>query len=252
MEASVPLSSQPAGQTFSSFAAVGNSGRRILVVSPHLDDAVFGCGDALAKHPGSTVVTVFAGGPTVWQEMTPWDSAAGFLSGENALARRREEDRAALLHLGARPVWLPFWDSQYRQSTTAEEIRVLLASTIAEVRPDAAIIPLGLWHSDHRLAHEAAVRLVSRFPEIEWLAYEDAIYRRFPDAGKAARHEELRRQGIEPTWLSPGEPASETKRRSLSCYRSQLRALSSPGRPGWLDAIEPEIYWALRPGAKAS
>ena len=36
---------------------------RVVVVSPHLDDAVLGCGRFLAVHPGATVVTVFAGNP---------------------------------------------------------------------------------------------------------------------------------------------------------------------------------------------
>ncbi len=47
---------------------------RVVVVSPHLDDAVLGCGQLLAAWPGATVVTVFAGKPAVYP--TPqreWD-----------------------------------------------------------------------------------------------------------------------------------------------------------------------------------
>lgn len=36
---------------------------RLLVVSPHLDDAVLSCGCWLASRPGAAVVTVFAGRP---------------------------------------------------------------------------------------------------------------------------------------------------------------------------------------------
>jgi len=35
------------------------------------------------------------------------------------------------------------------------------------------------------------------------------------------------------------------KRRAIHCYRSQLRGLSSAGRPGHLDAFKPERYWPL-------
>ena len=34
---------------------------RVVIVSPHLDDAVLGCGNFMAAHPGAVVVTVFAG-----------------------------------------------------------------------------------------------------------------------------------------------------------------------------------------------
>ena len=34
---------------------------RVVIVSPHLDDAVLGCANFMAAHPGATVVT--ASGP---------------------------------------------------------------------------------------------------------------------------------------------------------------------------------------------
>ena len=36
---------------------------RVVIVSPHLDDAVLGCANFMAAHRGATVVTVFAGNP---------------------------------------------------------------------------------------------------------------------------------------------------------------------------------------------
>ena len=33
---------------------------RVVMISPHLDDAVLGCGRFMAVHPGCTVITVFA------------------------------------------------------------------------------------------------------------------------------------------------------------------------------------------------
>jgi LmbE family N-acetylglucosaminyl deacetylase len=224
----------------------GHAGRRILVVSPHLDDAVFGCGDAILASPGATVVTVFAGGPEIWDLPTSWDEASGFGPGENAVARRRNEDSEALQQLGARPVWLPFWDRQYGNPPPAEEIQARLAQALRENAPHAVYIPLGLWHSDHRLTHEAASALLPSFPTTEWWAYEDAIYRRFADSGLDARQDWMRQRGLGLTRVASGQPASEAKRRGIACYRSQLRALATPGRPGWSDALEPEVYWALR------
>jgi hypothetical protein len=43
---------------------------RLLVVSPHLDDAVFGCGELIASRPGATVARLFAGPPASYGEPT--------------------------------------------------------------------------------------------------------------------------------------------------------------------------------------
>jgi hypothetical protein len=82
---------------------------------------------------------------------------------------------------------------------------------------------------------------------VPWLAYEDAIYRVFPESGLDARRGWLRERGLDAVALAPGPPASPLKRRSIECYRSQTRALGGPLGPGWGDALEPERYWRLRP-----
>ena len=52
---------------------------RIVVISPHLDDAVLGCGRLMARHPGATVVSVYTGAPSAYPDpMTHWDTIAGF------------------------------------------------------------------------------------------------------------------------------------------------------------------------------
>jgi LmbE family N-acetylglucosaminyl deacetylase len=89
---------------------------RLIVVSPHLDDAVLGCGHLLAQRPGAVVITVFAGRPPRRERVTPWDAAAGFGPGDDVVGARRMEDRRALGALGARPLWLPFLDAQYGPS----------------------------------------------------------------------------------------------------------------------------------------
>ena len=125
----------------------------VLVVSPHCDDAVFSCGDFLIAHPCATVVTVFAGRPPVGSALTPWDAASGFRPNDDVIAARRSEDRSALTLLGATPLWLEFRDAQYGPSPDAAEIGSTLAALIAKLRPRTLVLPLGLFHSDHDLAH---------------------------------------------------------------------------------------------------
>ena len=217
----------------------------LLVISPHLDDAVFGCADAIVAYPGAVVATVFAGEREACGEATPWDTASGFGPHDNAVACRRGEDRAALRVLEAHPCWLPFLDRQYASPPSAEEIRQALDAALACVDPEVVMLPLGLWHDDHRLTHDAAIPLVRAHRHLAWVAYEDAIYRRFHDGGLEERLAGLRAAGIRPAQLGPGLPASELKRRSVTCYRSQLRALTGDGRRGADDALEPEGHWAL-------
>lgn len=220
---------------------------RTVIISPHLDDAVFGCGDVMADNPGARVVTIFSGRPPRYDVPTDWDTAAGFAAGDDVIGRRRREDRGALRVLRASPTWLEFLDRQYGPAPEIDRIVDTLRAVVERLRPANVIVPLGLWHDDHRLAHAVCRRLIPFWPSIGWLAYADAIYRRFRDSGLAHRLAELRADGIRPVAVGVARPASPRKRASVACYGSQLRALGSPGRPGSADALEPEWLWRLVP-----
>jgi LmbE family N-acetylglucosaminyl deacetylase len=216
---------------------------RLVVVSPHLDDGVLGCSAMLAQHPGAVVVTVFAGRPPASTPLPPWDEAAGFRPGDDVVGARRAEDRAALDILGAKPVWLSFLDSQYGSTPSVDAIVPVLESALTEAAPVAVCIPLGLFHSDHVLTHAATLRVMARHTHWRWLAYEEPMYRRVPGA-LDDRLASLRSTGIGATLLQPAAPPAQ-KPRAIACYASQLRALGTPGRPGFADALAPERYWAL-------
>lgn len=225
------------------------AGRRLAVISPHLDDAVLGCAELIAANPGATVVTVFAGRPPGNPELTSWDARAGFAAGDDVAAARRDEDRAALRELGAHPVWLDFPDTQYGETPTVEAVAKALDGALDQIRPDAVAIPLGLFHSDHRLTSDAAVWVMQSRPGSRWLAYADAIYRRVPEL-LDERLGSLAERGVEPVSAGQsGGPASELKRRAAACYTSQLRALAVSWDGGHADAFEPEDYWTLAVGA---
>jgi LmbE family N-acetylglucosaminyl deacetylase len=219
----------------------------MVVVSPHCDDAALGCGDLLLAHPGTLVVTVCAGRPPAGSPLASWDADAGFGPGDDVMAARRAEDAAALALLDARPRWLDFCDAQYRAPAPVAAVAGVLRPLLDRAGATTVLVPLGLFHDDHRLAH-AAGRLAAAGRRL--LAYEDALYRRYRgllDARLAA----LRADGVamRPTRLAPERPASARKRAAIACYRSQLRALHTPGRPGHEDALAPERVWELGPCA---
>jgi len=218
----------------------------IAAVSPHLDDAVLGCGALLAAHPGAVVITALAGGPPSWDTVTPWDAACGFAPGEDVIAARRAEDREALHHLGASPLWLDHRDAQYGGPPTLDELRRDLEQTLSTLGPDRLLIPLGLFHSDHLAVAEASIPLVRSLSSVTVHAYEDVPYRGL--AGLVPRAlSRLAEHGIraERVSLPVPEEALERKRRAVHCYRSQLRGLSTEGRAGFEDAFRPEGHWRL-------
>jgi LmbE family N-acetylglucosaminyl deacetylase len=215
----------------------------LVAVSPHLDDAVLGCGELLAAAAGATVVTVFAGRPPARTPAPPWDRAAGFVDGDDVIGARRAEDRAALERLRATPIWLELLDAQYGTSPPAGAVAAVLERALVDATPATVCLPLGLFHSDHALAHAAGLTLVARHADWRWLAYEEPMYRRVPGA-LDARLDALRAAGLVPVPLH-GAPASSRKREAIACYGSQLRALATAGRPGYADALAPERYWQL-------
>jgi LmbE family N-acetylglucosaminyl deacetylase len=210
-----------------------------LLVSPHLDDAVFSCGDWLAAHPGSLVVTVFAGAPHGLLRPTPWDAASGFTDARQAVAARRSEDRAALATLAAGAIWLDFLDSQYQDSPSLDALREALDGMLERTSPGIVLFPAGLFHSDHALVHEAMLAPCRAQPQRRWIMYEDALYRR--GAGCLQRRlAALLAAGFAATPIAAPAAAAGPKRAALACYRSQLRALGQPA-----DLVAPEGYWRL-------
>lgn len=220
---------------------------RLLFISPHLDDAVFGCGRTLASVRDALVVTVFAGRPADGAPLTEWDRASGFAPGDDVVGLRRDEDRRALELLGAQPHWLEFRDDQYGDTAAPAEIAAHLGALLRDWDPAAVFMPLGLFHADHHRARDAALVLCGRHRAPAWYAYEEAFYRLIPGL-RAEALARLRTAGLSPEARAFAETqqAAARKRRAVACYGSQLRALATPGRPGSGDLERAETYWLLR------
>jgi LmbE family N-acetylglucosaminyl deacetylase len=225
---------------------------RIVVVSPHLDDAVLGCGRLLAAHPGATVITLYAGAPATYPDPpTPWDTVAGFGPGDDVLAARKEEDRAALAELGATPVWLDFVEHQYldRPDWVGPEQTVdTLEAAVRAVEPTAVFVPFGLANPDHTATHDAARLVRDRIPELPWYCYEDMGYQFIPGL-LAWRVAQLFKAEVWPTPVAPPVAADgEAKAAAFAHYRSQIRALEADWQlSAKLAAPASEQFWRLAP-----
>lgn len=94
----------------------GLDGAAVLVLSPHLDDALFSVHTFIrTAHP--EVWTVFAGSPD-GPGVTDWDRGCGFEDSRELMAARRQEDLAAFAHVPGATV--RHLDMQERAYTTSE------------------------------------------------------------------------------------------------------------------------------------
>jgi LmbE family N-acetylglucosaminyl deacetylase len=227
---------------------------RVVVVSPHLDDAALGAAHLLSSHPGSTVVTVLAGRPPAYPDpVSEWDAAGGFTTGDDVVAVRREEDRAAMASLGAHPVWLEFADHQYLaadERPARGDVAAALAEAVHRADATSVFLPMGLANPDHVLTHDAGLEardaLGTEGGGPSWFCYEDGGYTHLPGL-LAWRVAKLFRSGLWPTpAIVPVVPDGAAKRAAIECYRSQVAPLRRDHLLAErLEANVPEQYWRL-------
>ncbi|CAP42734.1 PIG-L deacetylase family protein [Bordetella petrii] len=218
---------------------------RLVVISPHFDDAVFSCGEWLAARPGGTVLTVYSGVPSHTAPLPDWDRRCGFERADQAVMARHEENRAAMAVLGARGLGLGLLDDQYQgPANEAGRITGMLAAALTTLRPAVILAPLGLFHRDHLRVSDAALTVWRLFSTLgsSWLMYEEALYRRKPGLVQQ-RLADLQAQHVRATPQAGPRPGGDHKLRAVAAYASQLDALGLT--PGQGDDAAPECYWRL-------
>jgi LmbE family N-acetylglucosaminyl deacetylase len=221
---------------------------RWLVISPHLDDAVFGCGRLLAQAPGSIVATVFAGIPPRAMPTPPWDRDAGFNSAHEAVQARRAEDRHALSILRAEPHWLDFLDDQYECAVPDEALLDALRSLLDAHAQMGVLAPAGLFHRDHLRVQRAMLALLGEQPTTRrWFFYEEALYRcKEGLMEQRLAHWEAQGWTAQPAALVDEDATDGSalmKAQAVRAYRSQI-ALFRPDT--LLDLERAECYWRLQ------
>ncbi|MEU5264291.1 PIG-L family deacetylase [Amycolatopsis sp. NPDC021455] len=231
---------------------------RLLVISPHLNDAVlsFGAGLAQAKQDGAqvTVFTVFAGTAS-----PPYSSAATRLHGlwgltpdQDASLYRRKEDIAALGHLGVGHRHGRFLDSIYRRSADGQwlaenvagrqklrirssesdselfaEVKAEIEAVVDEFGPTLIVTCAAISnHIDNEITRDAAL-LVAREKDIPLRLWEDLPHATFI-SGVVELPEGFRAGA--PESGSVTAEAMTLKFQALKHYTSQLLMLDGPGK----------------------
>lgn len=215
----------------------------MLVISPHLDDAVFSCGALLAAQPGSVVLTLFAGLPDDPGLSTDWDRRCGFANAGEAMSRRLEEDDQSLHLLEARSERLSFLDAQYGDTPDLKALEEAIHEHLRRQHPHYLCAPMGLFHSDHLLAARAALAARLEYPDMDTYLYEDMPYRAKPGL-LSRRLCELCTSGLTltPAALTTRQTHARMKARALLAYASQLGGI---GDSGLADLGRPERLWSV-------
>ena len=176
---------------------------RSIFLSPHPDDAVLSCGgwiDQLAQHgERPIVITIFGGDRTTTAPLSDFARSlhARWQLGDDAPARRRDEDRAACDRLGCYLIHLPFADAVYRVEPVTrrtlydseeaifgemrdpemiDRVAEAVQARAGQVSNARLVVPLSAGqHVDHAIARSAAERLQDGL-----LYYEDYPYAEQP------------------------------------------------------------------------
>lgn len=172
-------------------------GSRLLVLAPHPDDEVFGCGGALARHAdaGACIRTIV---------LTDGRLAGGSLTADALVATREAESRAAAAALGTPAP--EFWRLPDRGLEYSEALIHKLSEAIGVHGADLVFAPsLYEAHPDHRALAMAAVEAVRRQGKgIRLAMYEISTPIPAPDV------------------LIDISPVIERKRLAMQCFNSQL------------------------------
>jgi LmbE family N-acetylglucosaminyl deacetylase len=222
---------------------------RVVVVSTHLDDAVFSLGATIAhvarRGADVEILTVFAGDPASTVPAAVWDVSSGFASEGEAAAARRAEDRAACAIVGARPVWLTFHDGQYRKPRDAAAVRGAVRQLVEGA--NAVLVPgYPLPPGDH--AWLAETLRATDLPAARSACYLEQPY----GLGLLAAGRD--RPPVSSLRWDPVPTSARdriAKWRALRAYRSQLAPLGLAGTGAGRAALARLLWSEKRSGGEA-
>lgn len=192
---------------------------KILLISPHFDDAVLSAGQFMAERPDCVVVTVFGGFPENPDTVhTPYDEKCGFKDALDAVSERRRENERATAILNAHKIDLDFPDGQYGVDVNAIEIAEVLQRIVDSGDYEAIYAPIGIGHPDHLRVSLAVLMLNTDLPITLW---EDLPIRVTEPELVPSRLNDIGLEYI-PNRTIQSKALIADKMRALTCYGSQI------------------------------
>eukprot|EP00667_Euglena_gracilis_P017348 EG_transcript_18248 len=221
---------------------VAGPGDTVLVVSPHLDDAMFSMGGYLHRCSAQKwVVNIFAGAPTT--RMTSWwDKYTGFRHSDESLTARGLEDKRAWLGWNVTVINFDFLDRIYQPNNDLQRAGIrqhltkVIAALKAQKRPLTVFGPAAQMnassHHDHIKVHTALLE-VAEEQQVRLLLYTDFPYAKHFMRRYGQRPSQylahLYRRPVRESVLHLSPEDMEAKMERSREYQSQVKAV-----PGFL------------------
>lgn len=226
---------------------------RVVVLSPHIDDAVLSCGAlirALRGRVSRLVVTICCGNPESAESDTRNPTRIRQRKGYASPAIRRREDIEAMHHLDCDFVHLGFADAIFRRSPTTgkliyrqsrqkwsrpnigdaahvEELYLVLRRLCHNMGSILLFSPMGIgYHVDHTISAMTALRLSNR--RVRLVFYEDFPYvvdQKIGSGDDDDPERALGRLSCAPLQRLYAPLDVRKQAKTLSFYSSQIRSL---------------------------
>ncbi len=230
-----------------------SSVERVVILSPHLDDAALSCGGllhALRDKVSTLVVSISCG--TVRVVAADGSCKVSSRKGHVSARTRRREDIAAMHSVNTGFVHLSFPDVIYRRSPLTggliyrnaretwvaprvddmghiEELFLVLRRLCLDLGRILLLSPMGIGHHvDHQIAAQVALRMAATNAGAELLFYEDFPYVANPRVGRGDPDDPpqaLHRLQRKPRQRFVVPVDTEAKMRLLQHYASQIGPL---------------------------
>jgi len=196
-------------------------GNSIVVISPHDDDGIIGCGgilhDLSQKHARTYVII-----------MTDGSLGYSSIQQKNSITRvRRREAESAYRLVGAKPFFLGFPDMNLKAFSSWQTVNgkdgayKKVLKSLREVRPRTVFIPNPIdWHPDHQASYDIGLSISNLAATPAVADFGDPIdlrdiffYKVWDKLAKVTHTHNLSRQ------------AQKTKARAISEFESQQNIL---------------------------
>lgn len=193
--------------------------RRILIISPHADDEILGCGGlmarTLAEVPSSHILVTVLGTATVTNSET----------GRQVTAAEREQELAQAISIlsecsscGSRIEHTVLYSGMELQLDTIGTRRIVsdLDNIVSFFRPTAALVCYASHHQDHQITERAAVAAMRPSPSNR-ISFRGLYEYGYLEGWCAGNHVRLSKMYVDISRYF------SVKLRSFQAYRSQQR-----------------------------
>lgn len=198
-------------------------GKQILVIAPHPDDEVLGCGGAIARHSDCGDDVHIAVVTRADPELYPDDDEAAF----------RQEVDAAHRTLGVASTTYLDFPAPRLDTIPGHRLADSLSQVIRRLQPHTVYLPhYGDLHADHQQVYQAALvaaRPINGCSVRQLLCYETLSETEW----SPPRADSL----FIPTVFVDIEHHLATKLKAMACYHTELKAFPHPRSLEALDAL---------------